>query len=165
MRVPIRIQVTAADDPRAAEIVDVAHLLGVPGLVGCRVSRVHYLSGDLSADDVERLCREVLVDPVVDEVAVGSPSPTPHPAVEVAPRPGVTDTEARELERAAAALDLPPVRASTARRYELIGDLDEGEISTISRRLLANETIEVHSLGVTEPSFDPPARPRRGSKP
>ncbi len=151
---PIRIQVTASEDPRAGQVVDVARLLGVPGLVACRVSRVHYLHGDLSAADVDRLCREVLVDPVVDEVTVGSPLPIPHPAVEVAPRPGVTDTEARELERAAAALGLPPVRASTARRYELIGDLDEAEVSAISRRLLANETIELHSLGTVQPCFD-----------
>ncbi|MDE0290554.1 MAG: phosphoribosylformylglycinamidine synthase subunit PurL [bacterium] len=151
---PIRIQVTAADDPRAGRIVDVARLLGVLGLEACRVSRVHYLHGDLSAADIGRLCDGVLVDPVVDEVTVGSPQPTLHPAVEVAPRPGVTDTEARELERAAAALGLPPVRASTARRYELIGDLDEADVSAISRQLLANETIELHSLGVVEPSFD-----------
>ena len=157
VRVPIRVQVTAADDPRAGHIVEVARLLGVPGLEACRVSRIHYLSGDLTTADIDRLCREVLADPVVDEVTVGFPSPNPHPAVEVMPRPGVTDTEARELERAAAALGLPPVRASTGRRYELIGDLDQDDIAAISRRLLANETIELHSLGVLEPSFDRPA--------
>lgn len=154
MRVPFRIQVTAADDPQAGQIVEGARLLGVPGLVACKVSRVHHLDGDLSAGDIGRLCRDLLVDPVVDEVTVGSPLPTPHPTVEVAPRPGVTDTEARELERAAAALGLPPVRASTSRRYELIGELDGGDIATICRRLLANETIELHSLDTIEPSFD-----------
>ena len=137
--------------------MEFARLLGVRGLVGCRVSRIHHLRGDLSADDVDRLCRHVLVDPVVDQVIVGSPPPGSHPAVEVAPRPGVTDTEARELERAAAALGLPPVRASTARRYELIGDLDVGDVSAIGRRLLANETIELHSLGTVLPRFDSPA--------
>ena len=155
--VPVRIQVTSSDDPRAGRIVEGARLLGVSGLVACRVSRVHYLQGDLSAADVERLCREVLVDPVVDELVLGSPATTPHPAVEVAPRPGVTDTEARELERAAAALGLPPVLASTARRYELIGDLDTAAVSAISSRLLANDTIEQHSLGPIPPSFDAPA--------
>ena len=151
---PTRIQVTATDDPRAGQIFDGARLLGVPGLVSCKVSRVHYLHGELSAADIDRLCRELLVDPVVDEVTVGSPLPTPHVAVEVALRPGVTDTEARELERSAAALGLPPVRASTSRRYELIGELNDGDISAISRRLLANETIELHSLGIVRPSFD-----------
>ena len=154
VRVLTRIQVTAVDDPRAGQIVDAARLLGVAGLVACRVSRVHYLHGDLSTADIDRLCRGVLVDPVVDEVTVGSPPPTTHPAVEVAPRPGVTDTEARELERAAAALGLPPVRASTAHRYEFIGDLAERDISAMSRRLLANETIELHSLGIIQPCFD-----------
>ena len=150
----IRIEVTAVDDPRAGQIVAFARLLGVGGLVGCRVSRVHYLHGDLSPADIDRLCRDVLVDPVVDVVTVGSPLPSPHPAVEVALRPGVTDTEARELERAAQALGLPPVRASTARRYELVGNLDEAEVSDVSRRLLANETIESYSVGTVWPSFD-----------
>ena len=157
MCVTTRIEVTAVDDPRAAQIVHLVRLLGVMGLVGCRVSRVYYLQGDLPADDIDLLSREVLVDPVVNEVTVGSPSPTSHPVVEVAPRPGVTDVEARELERAAAALGLPPVRASTARRYELIGDLDEAAVSAISRQLLANEIIELHSLGTVQPCFDSPA--------
>ena len=156
-RVPVRIQVTSSDDPRSGRIVEGARLLGVTGLVACRVSRVHYLAGDLSTADIDRLCREVLVDPVVDELVVGSPAPTPHPAVEVGPRPGVTDTEARELERAAAALGLPPVRASTARRYELIGDLDGAAVSAVSRRLLANDTVEQYSLDSIPPSFDMPA--------
>ena len=90
------------------------------------------MRGDLSEADIDRLCGDVLVDPVVDEVTVGSPLPTSHPAVEVALRPGVTDTEARELERAAAVLGLPPVQASTARRYELVGDLDDAAVSAIS---------------------------------
>ena len=77
-------------------------------------------------------------------------------AVEVALRPGVTDTEARQLERVASVLDLPPVRASTVRRYELIGDLDEGDVRALSRRFLANETIESWSFGTAEPSLDPP---------
>ena len=151
---PARIQVTATDDPRADQIVDLAGLLGVAGMTACRVSRVHYLDGDLTAADIDRLCSEVLVDPVVDEVIVGPPPPTDNTVVEVVPRPGVTDTAARELERAALALGLPPVRALTARHYELIGDLDEDAISTISRRLLANETIEMHSSGHLEPCFD-----------
>lgn len=149
-----RVEVTADADPRGGQIVEAARLLGVRGLVACRVSRVHYLHGDLSAADIDRLCRSVLVDPVVDRVTVGSPLPTSNPAVEVAPRPGVTDTEARELERAAAALGLPVVQASTARRYELVGDLAEADVSAISQRLLANETIELHSLGTVQPSFD-----------
>ena len=152
--VPVRIQVTATDDPRAGQIVEAARLLGVPGLDACRVSRVHYLDGELTALDIDRLCREVLVDPVVDDVIVGPSSPTDHAVVEVAPRPGVTDTEARELERAAAAMGLPRMLAMTARRYELMGDLSAAAISTISRRLLANETIELHSSGHLEPWFD-----------
>ena len=72
---------------------------------------VYHLDGHLSPADVDRLCREVLVDPVTDTAMVGSPRAAPQ-VVEVAPIAGVTDPAARELERAAATLGLGPLRSS-----------------------------------------------------
>ncbi len=149
----LRIDVTALDDPDGARVVADAPLVGVTGLTACRVTRVHHLDGALSPDDVDRLCAEVLVDPVVDTVSIGALPPTEGRAVEVAPMPGVTDADARELERAAAELGLPAVRVATARRYDLIGDLDDDEVATITRRLLANDTIEHAVEGELPPEF------------
>ena len=130
--------------------------LGVVGLRGCRRWTVYHLEGHLTSDDIARLCREVLVDPVTDHAVVGPPAAAPH-VVEVAPVAGVTDPAARELERAAATLGLGPLRAATARRYELSGDLDDADVAVLTRRLLANPTIERSSRGELAPAFSPAA--------
>ena len=149
-----RIQVSTADHPDEERIVAAAPELGVTGLRGCRRWMVYHLDGRLSPDDVDRICREVLVDPVTDTAVVGSPPAAPQ-AVEVAPIAGVTDPAARELERAAATLGLGPLRAATARRYELCGDLDDADIDVLIHRLLANPTIEHSSRGELAPAFSP----------
>lgn len=149
----MRIDVTATDDPDGARVVAAAPAVGVDGLRSCRVSRVFHLDGDLSPADVEGLCRDVLVDPVVDTHTIDAPPAVEGRVVEVAPMVGVTDIAARELERAAAQIGLPPMRVSSARRYDLIGDLDDNAVATITRRLLANDTIERSAEGPLSPAF------------
>lgn len=149
----LRIDVTAIDDPEGARVVAGAPLVGVSGLSRCTVTRVHHVDGDLSDDDVERLCSEVLVDPVVDTVKIGLHPQAEGRAVEVAPMPGVTDSDARELEQAARLLGLPPVRVATARRYDLVGHLDDNDVAVLTRRLLANDTIEHALEGELPPEF------------
>lgn len=146
---------SAADDPRAHRVAEAAHQIGVTSLEACRLWRVYHLDGDLSAADVERVGREVLADPVVDEWRVGVPEEPPAgvTVVEVALRPGVTDTEARQLERACAELGLAGVRAVTARRYELAGSLTDTDVERLVARVLANDTIERHAVGVLDPEF------------
>ena len=149
-----RIQVRSAGDPGERRILDAAAQLGVTGLTGCRRWTVYHLEGQLGSVEVARLCAEVLVDPVTDEVAVGEPAAAER-VVEVAPIAGVTDGAARELERAAAVLGLPPLRAATARRYELSGELDDDDVAVLTQRLLANPTIERSGRGELAPSFSP----------
>lgn len=144
----------SAGDPEERRILDAAAQLGVTGLTGCRRWTVYHLEGRLSAVDVARLCAEVLVDPVTDEDTVGEPAAAGR-VVEVAPIAGVTDGAARELERAAAVLGLPSLRAATARRYELSGDLDDDDLAVLTQRLLANPTIERSGSGELAPSFSP----------
>ena len=153
-RIATRIQVRNSGHPEERRIPAAAAQLGVTGLIGCRFWTVYHLEGLLSDADVARLCAEALVDPVTDEVVVGTPDVTAR-VVEVAPIAGVTDGAARELERAAAVLGLPPLRVATARRYELSGDLDEADLAVLTRRVLANPTIERSGSGELEPSFAP----------
>ncbi len=151
----LRVTFTSRSDPEGEAIVSAAPLVGVSGLVDCRVSRIYHLdaAGGLSSNDVERLCREVLVDPVVSEYFIGDgPGPLGR-AVEVAPLRGVTDVEARELERAAQLLEMADLRVSTAVRYDLIGDLNDEAVAVITRRLLANDTIEQSREGALAPTF------------
>ena len=152
-RMTVRIDVTAPDDPRGASVVANARLVGVDGLTTCRVTRVHHIDGALSAEELDRLCREVLIDPVVDEAVIDGVTPAQGRVVEVALMPGATDPNARELERAAANLGLPEIRVVTARRYDLIGDLSDTDVATLTRRLLANDTIEISTEGELPAEF------------
>ena len=60
--------------------------------------------------------------------------------------PGATDPDARELERAAANLGLPEIRVVTARATTSSGPLRHRR-ATLTRRLLANDTIEISTEG------------------
>ena len=96
-RMTVRIDVTAPDDPRGASVVANARLVGVDGLTKCRVTRVHHIDGALRAEELDRLCREVLIDPVVDEAVIDGVTPAQGRVVEVALMPGATDPNAANL--------------------------------------------------------------------
>jgi len=149
----VRIDVTAPDDPRGAHVVANAPLVGVTALTGCRVTRVHHVDGDVSAEQIAALCEQVLVDPVVDSSVVGGVTPAEGRVVEVALMPGATDPDARELERAARNLGLPDSRVVTARRYDLLGELSDADVATVTHRLLANDTIEIWTEGELPAEF------------
>lgn len=157
----LRVTVTSHHDPGGAALVSSAPLVGVDGLRECRVSKVYHLDTDqeLTNDQLELLCGEVLVDPVVEECSFHEHPIAYGRAVEVALKAGVTNTEARELERAAQQLGIAGLRVSCARRYDLIGDLDDEAVAVITRRLLANDTVEVAGEGTLPPVFAALAHP------
>ncbi len=115
---------------------------------GFRASRVRslrgYLLGDqLEAAQVEQFAREVLADPVVDEVEILAPgeagSPT-VPRVSILLRQGVTDPVARSVRKALGDAGLPVVPAATYRAFDLSSDRS-GELRSAAQRALANEVI------------------------
>lgn len=133
-----------------------ARALGVDSVGDCRFSRVHHLDGPLTAVDVDRVCREVLVDPVVDVHVIGDAPTVAGRVIEVIARPGVTDAAARALERATSELGLADVRAVSVRRYELCGPVSDDDLAVVARRLLANDTIELYVEGQHRPDFSDP---------
>jgi len=150
--VALRIEVTAVDDPKGPRVLAAAQLLSVERLRECVVTRIYNIRGGPAEEQVERLCLELLADPVVDCWSLGRSSPRGH-AIEVAVQPGVTDADARELERGARELGLPDIEVTTAVRYDLIGDVSADDIEKLVARELVNSTIEHWSHGVLEPEF------------
>lgn len=157
---PLRVTVTSHHDPRGAAVVSNAPLVGVDGLRECQVSKVYHLDADkeLDRDQIEKLCSELLVDPVVAQCSFQENPLACGRAVEVAVKAGVTNTEAKELERAAQQLGISGLRVFTARRYDLIGDLDDEAVAVVTKRLLLNDTIEVAHEGSLPPQFATSAR-------
>lgn len=76
--------------------------------------------------------------------------------IEVHLKPGVMDPVAESTERAIRDMGIELAWASTARRYELHGQVSAEQSETIARRLLANAVIEdVHFRSYTPPEHPP----------
>ena len=156
--------------PRARRLIEAARALGVTALEHVTVTTLTLLRGDLSDADAERLVRSILCDGVVEDAvwwrtATGGP-PSRAPgvwAVEVALRPGVTDSAAESLLEGARTAGIAGIEAAaTAQRYLLEGELDDATIERIAGSLLANPVIQTWC--VNHP-IEPPfvlAAPARG---
>lgn len=144
-------------DARAAGIQGDIAALGIQYPPSVTVIDLYFLLGALDDVTVERICRELLCDAVVesnrwtrldgDEVSQVSDSTESCWAVEVALLPGVTDSQAESLVQAARLIGIPQLeQAATAHRYELEGDLKWEDVEKIAMGLLANATIQTYSI-------------------
>jgi len=148
-------------DPRTAGLCSDAHALGFTQVAGLECHDLYFIEGEVNAADLERLSAQLLADPVA-QTAHWRQRSTDHqqtPAiVEVALRPGVTDTVAQEIQRCARELGIVGVeRAATGQRYLVRGDLEPDDLHQLARRLLANGVIQRYTLGEIEPIFPHPA--------
>ena len=163
-----RINVTwqaSAPDGRAEGILsDVRALIG-PGLGSAgsdlgsdliqsvQVSDLYFLRGDLTPTQVETLCHELLVDPIVQGYQVSELSSTQEPPplpsctrIQVTYHPGVTDSIAENLILGAERLGIDVQRAATGTAYTLVGDLDVETAHRIASGLLCNSVIQDYVL-------------------
>ncbi|HMF33869.1 MAG TPA: phosphoribosylformylglycinamidine synthase subunit PurS, partial [Candidatus Lokiarchaeia archaeon] len=100
--------------------------------------------GQLTADELEFLGREVFSDPIVEHFAVDQPlaSPFDGAIVEVGFKPGVTDPVGITILQAVNdALNKSIAGAYNSRQYLLYGT-DQATAERITRDLLANGLIE-----------------------
>ncbi len=158
-------------DGRADGLVSSAASLGIGGLRKVAVSDLYFIGGDVSVDGVERLCRDLLADPVSQayrwepwtpaDVNVGPGNPF---VVEVTYRPGVTDTVAGSIVAGAATVGVPGVEvAATGSRFVLEGDLSEADVERLARGLLCNDLIQIFSWGCAQPPFWSPTGGQQGA--
>ena len=146
-----RIEVTPRPgyltEPADALLEDVA-ALGIGGARSVTITRLFFVDGNLSIDDVQTLTANVLADDVVENYRLLSLSqesaPTgSHGFIEVSCKPGVTDTVAETLRESAHQLGITGVeRAATATQFRFEGDLAAQDLRRIARSLLANEVVE-----------------------
>lgn len=127
--------------------------------------RVYLLSGPLSASDVERLTRDLLVDAVLETAEVRTAGHTPAPfgpsgaaesvapereaslVVTVLPKPGVMDPAAESVEYVLADSGWPGVRVRTGRRYWFPRGLSAEQVTDLAWRWLANAAVEAVYVG------------------
>jgi phosphoribosylformylglycinamidine synthase len=121
---------------------------GLPGSWTIAASRGFLIEGAMTAEDVERAAREVLVDPVVESFLVhpGGASPPGHEiVVHVLPKPGVTDPEAESAAELLRDLGFPVVGMRTIRSYRVAGAAEH--LPRLIQRVLANDAVEQAIVG------------------
>ncbi|MEJ5197627.1 MAG: phosphoribosylformylglycinamidine synthase subunit PurS, partial [Anaerolineae bacterium] len=159
-------------DARGESLRRQAAGLGIEKIEAIHVSDLYFLEGDLDEAAVGRLCDALLYDPVVEQATIqrmGEDVTHRRDAenaeinenslrplrlcgekicfVEVALRPGVTDSVAESLLEGAAMIGVTGLaRAATGRRYAIAGRLREDEVQRLAEGLLANVVIQSYAI-------------------
>ena len=119
--------------------------LGINGVKKVTQSRVFIISGDISSTDVERITRELLVDPVT-EVCLREdlrPKKSSCRVVEIAYNPGVMDPVEESTKKAIKDLGISGIRSvKTEKKYFIDGKITESQFSSICEKLLYNKVIQ-----------------------
>jgi len=153
---------TKNNDPRISGYLRDAHALGFQQLQCLIVQDLYFIEGQLSQEELHQLALNLLMDQVTQTASWMeisdrlSPSESDSVIVEVALRPGVTDSVAEQLIRAAHEIGFVGVhRAATGQRFILSFDerVSKPVVEAIVRSLLANNVIQHWTLGEIVPSF------------
>ncbi|MEZ6016543.1 MAG: phosphoribosylformylglycinamidine synthase subunit PurL [Planctomycetota bacterium] len=161
------------DDPEGGHARAALAEVGLAGLGDVRLGRGYLLPPTLSPDAVARAVRELLADPVLDDVRLYAPATVPAPSaahrVLVARKPGVMDPSALTLERALRRAGILGAEegghVATFRAFEVPhgAGFDAAALAAAARRGLGNEVIETITVGSEALSYGvPSARPKHG---
>ncbi|MDZ7705939.1 MAG: phosphoribosylformylglycinamidine synthase subunit PurL [Trueperaceae bacterium] len=156
-----RIEVTPDPLVSATSLRQTAHEVGITALDDLHHHKLFFVAHpDLSDDDVDTLCREVLSDPVIETVTwrwrdTAEALRDADDRVEVQVLPGVTDRTAAEVRRAAEQLGIDLTHSATGHRYDLVSPtpLHETTRHELAKRVLCNEVVERYRLGEDHPAF------------
>jgi len=121
--------------------------LGINSVRDVRFSQIFILEGNLSQEEVERICEELLVDKISQEYHInanGSKAKAKKEfIVEVAYNPGVMDPVEESTLKGINDLGIEEeCVVKTARKYLLKGNISESQLKTISDKLLYNKLIQ-----------------------
>jgi phosphoribosylformylglycinamidine synthase len=122
--------------------------LGINSVKEVKFIQVYTLEGNLSENQVVKICDELLTDKVVQDYAIKTSEPAGAPGhkqfiIEVAYNPGVMDPVEASVLKGIQDLGILGVESvKTAKKYILYGKLSTSQIKTISEKLLYNKLIQ-----------------------
>ena len=141
-------------DVHAGEVLADIKQLGIDSAASVQSMRVFLVESNLKSDNLERIAKELLADPVTEQYFLGnSDAPASGKKInvfEVHLQPGVTDPVASSAMMAIRDMDLDVSSVRTGRKYFISGELSDIEVQTIAQRILANDCIEEVIFGNTE---------------
>ncbi len=120
---------------------------------------LYFIKGALSDQAAQKLCQELLADPVSQDYRLSRLEDCPadqakQVAVEVTFHPGVTDSVAENIVRSARMIGVSGVEAAaTGYRYVFYDSLSEEQAGHIAQSLFYNPVIQHFTLGAAQPPF------------
>lgn len=128
--------------------------LGLAGVESVHTAQLYWIEGYINSDAIERICAELLADPVTqDYVYSRSDNHTPRQSggavwtIEVRLKPGVTDAVGDSVLKGLRDMGISDVRtAQTGQKYRIHGSLDQAKLEMIAQQLLANDVIQVFEI-------------------
>jgi phosphoribosylformylglycinamidine synthase len=153
--------------PQAFSLAEDARALGLTKVRAVQRSALYFVRGALAPKELDLLGRFLFCDPIVENFeweacggslqAVPQEGAFPGPAnrIELTLRPGVTDSVAEEIMRAAAEIGIAGIEAvSTGEAFDVEGEgLERSDLELLADRLLANPVIQRYAIGRIEPAF------------
>jgi phosphoribosylformylglycinamidine synthase len=147
-------------DAHGRAVLSAAIEFGVTSVGSIRSSQLYLIDSQLQSAEIQRIAEELLTDPISQVYSVADAPEkfdgTTH--VEVHPKPGVMDPVAESTLIAIRQMGLEAEGVRTARAYRFWGEPSPEEWETITRRVLANDSVEQVVIGTL--GAPPPPRPQ-----
>ncbi|MFH1616021.1 MAG: phosphoribosylformylglycinamidine synthase subunit PurL [Planctomycetota bacterium] len=125
--------------------------LGIVNVEAVQSARVFLIEADIDGQFARRIAGELLADAVSEQFYIGRACAPAGLAkatiIEIHLKSGVTDPVAESVTMAIADMGVKVEHVRTARKYVLLGGLSSKETELITRRVLANDCIEVAVMG------------------
>ncbi len=125
--------------------------LGIRSVEAVQSAKVFLIEAEFDKSFAERLAKELLTDTVCEDYYIGRSGAPAGLAratlIEVHLKSGVTDPVAESVMAAIADMGVTANNVRTARKYVLLGDINQRQTNTIAKKILANDCIEDVVIG------------------
>ncbi|MGD0077129.1 MAG: phosphoribosylformylglycinamidine synthase subunit PurS, partial [Sedimentisphaerales bacterium] len=132
--------------------------LGISTVAAVQFARVYLIEAEFDDSFAQRLGKELLADPVCEDYYIGRSGAPAGLAkatlIEVHLKSGVTDPVAQSVVTAIADMGIAAAHVRTARKYVVLGEINQKQTELITKKILANDCIEVCVIGS---SAEPPS--------
>lgn len=129
--------------------------LGISSVDSVRTATLYWLEGTLDSPTVDRICAELLADPITQAYTFAAQNETSQDwTLEVQFKPGVTDAVGDSTVKGIKDLGITGVNVvRTGHKYWLTGALNTELLDTIAHRLLMNDVIQTCSYQPPNPKL------------
>jgi phosphoribosylformylglycinamidine synthase len=138
-------------DTQAEQVAESIRELGITAVQAVQSAKVYLIEGDFDKNFAERIAGELLADPVCESYIIGRGKAPAGLAkaeiVEVHLKSGVTDPVANSVTEAIADMGETVENVRTARKYIILGEINEKQLKLITGKVLANDCIEDVIIG------------------